>query len=512
MSIEDAVWFARPVVASSLGELHLDDGVPTVEAAALVHDHLLHLRAVDVFLSTYRAVSVDAIHRAFLDAGIADGDVLLFSGLMDSRSLFLTANCDTVYFWTFLDMTGDPVVLEVPSGVVGVIDDLRFDWVGDFGGAGPDRGAGGRYLLVPDRYDGPLPEGGYFTYRTSTTHVVVLGRAFLIDGQPDKAVANIKELFKISPYTPGGYGSSLSGFLTGTGPLAAPVAASTPRFVEGTGMVIDTIPPNDFSYFERVSEVVQTQPVGVFSPEVAGQLAAIGIVKGRDFAPTDHDRAVLTAAIAVANVAARAISFRERPDAGFAYYDNSPTWFNPLFVSGYDFLNPPPYVTPTGLEPLPATGALSLDGRAAMFYMATFVTPAMATRVPGLGSQYLVAATDADGGAFDGGVAYSITLPKDPPGAALWSLTLYDNQSRSMLQTGQRYPRAGSQAYPTPAAEVDDDGTTTVWCAPRQPDGVALGNWIQTVPGRGWFAMFRLYSPTQAFFDKTWQLGEFVPA
>ena len=101
-----------------------------------------------------------------------------------------------------------------------------------------------------------------------------------------------------------------------------------------------------------------------------------------------------------------------------------------------------------------------------------------------------------------------MTLPKDIPAAAFWSFTLYDNQTRSMLQTPQGYPRAGSQSYPSPAAEASADGSTTIYFAPTQPQGVARGNWIQTMPGKGWFTLLRLYSPLEPFFARTWRPSE----
>jgi hypothetical protein len=80
--------------------------------------------------------------------------------------------------------------------------------------------------------------------------------------------------------------------------------------------------------------------------------------------------------------------------------------------------------------------------------------------------------------------------------------------TRSMLDTPQRYPRAGSQSYPSPAAEADANGSTTVYFSPTQPDGVGRGNWIQTIPGKGWFVGLRLYSPLEPFFDKSWRISE----
>jgi hypothetical protein len=101
-----------------------------------------------------------------------------------------------------------------------------------------------------------------------------------------------------------------------------------------------------------------------------------------------------------------------------------------------------------------------------------------------------------------------VSLPKDIPAAAFWSFTVYDNQTRSMLQTPQKFPRAGNQSYPTPAAETDPDGSTTVYFGPEQPDGAAPGNWVQTDPDKGWFTILRLYSPLPSFFDKSWQPSE----
>jgi hypothetical protein len=132
----------------------------------------------------------------------------------------------------------------------------------------------------------------------------------------------------------------------------------------------------------------------------------------------------------------------------------------------------------------------------------------MAMRLPGIGSQYLLAVTDAEKKHFDGAKTYKVTLPKGIPEANFWSFTVYDNMSRSMLDTPQRYPRAGSQSFPSPAAEADADGSTTIWFAPEQPQGVARGNWIQTDPKKGWFTILRLYSPLESFFDKSWRPSE----
>ncbi|WP_449314365.1 DUF1214 domain-containing protein [Ruegeria meonggei] len=128
--------------------------------------------------------------------------------------------------------------------------------------------------------------------------------------------------------------------------------------------------------------------------------------------------------------------------------------------------------------------------------------------LPEVGSQYLIGFLDSDGNAYDGSKTYKVILPKDIPAKAFWSFTLYDNQTRSMLQTPQKYPRSGSQSYPTPAATAEEDGSTVVYFAPEKPEGVADGNWIQTDPNKGYFNILRLYGPMPSFLDKSWRLSE----
>jgi hypothetical protein len=497
-------------VDTSIGTLHFRDGVADQATADKVYDQLDFQRGVSAFLNGLRGVSIFAAREGIRDAGVKDNEgVLIFSGLMDSRSLFLTANADTIYFLANIDLTKGPMVIETPPGALGLFDDLWFRWVIDFGTPGPDRGLGGKYLLLPPGYDGPLPEGGYFIGRPTTTSVALLGRSFLVNNDPKPAVETIKKTLKIYPYVPGSYGTSIGTFLRGKGPLAAPLAEPKPlTFVEGTGLPMNTIPPNDFSYYEMLDALVQEQPAEALQPEIGGQFAAIGIVKGKPFNPDARMRKILTDAIAVANASARTVSFRPRESEGFAYYGPQSKWLNPLFVSGYDFMRPPPEITKEGVKPFPYTGARTLDARTAFFYVATGVTPAMIMRLPEVGSQYLFGIFDADGDPFDGGKTYKVTLPPNIPAAKFWSFTVYDNQTRSMLQTPQRFPRAGSQGFPSPAAQAGADGSTVVYFGPNKPDGVRDGNFIQTLPGKGWFVILRLYSPLEPFFDKSWKPSE----
>ena len=493
---------------SRLGMLEFVDGVPSDEAVDRIYDHLDFLHGVNAYLDGFRGASTYAIRKGFHDAGAEDNQVLLFSELLGSESVFLTANADTVYYMAVIDLTPGPMVVETPPQALGTFDDMWFGWIIDFGLPGPDRGEGGRFLLVPPGYDGPLPDSGYHVGHSRTSRVLMAGRSFLTDNDPAPTVETIRSTLKLYPYAPGGAGTSVATLLEGGAPPARPAEVPETVFVEGSGQAFNTVPPSDFGFFELMNEVVQDAPAGSTSAELMGQLAAVGIVKGEPFEPDERLRRILEDAAAVGNATSRALVFAPRASEEWAYYEGS-AWFNMLWAGGYNFETPPPLVTEEGIKPFPATGVRKLHSRTAFLYPATVTTPAMCMRLTGIGSQYLIAARDADGNYVDGAQTYQVTLPPDIPAARFWSLTAYDNETRSMLQTPQRFPRAGSQSYPTPAATANADGSTTITLGPDKPDDTPEGNWIQTTEGKGWFVLLRLYSPLASFFDKTWRPSEF---
>ncbi len=272
---------------------------------------------------------------------------------------------------------------------------------------------------------------------------------------------------------------------------------------------MNTVPPNDFGHYELLDALVQLEPAEALDPELAGQFAAIGIVKGKKFDPDPRMRKILVEAVAIGNAASRTLGMGAHPRDHFRYYNKESSWWASLWEGGFLFQTPPPKIGKKGqVEPYTNTGDRKYHSRTSWFYTATGITPAMIMRLPNIGSQYIISNVDSEKKPYDGSKTYKLVLPPNIPAVKFWSITLYDNQTRSMLQTPQMWPRAGSQSYPSPAAGENADGTTTIWFSPEQPKGVSRGNWIQTDPNKGWFQMLRFYFPTKAFFDKTWQAGE----
>ncbi|MBY8974541.1 DUF1254 domain-containing protein [Rhodobacteraceae bacterium NNCM2] len=496
-------------VETSIGTLEFDRGVPSEATAQTIFDTIDFTRALNVYNNSFRGASALALVKGFQEAGAGSGDIVIFEELMDSNSLFLTANADTVYYLGWIDVTDGPVVIDQPSGGLGALNDMWFQWIIDVGRPGPDRGLGGKYLVVGPDYNGPLPEGGYFIARSRTNTVLYALRAFIEGGNdPKPAVANIKENLKIYPYVPGSFGTPIAEALKGEVGLAGEPKIPEMKFFNASGLSFNTIPPSDYGFFEMINENVQNEPATSYDVELAGQLAAIGIVHGKEFKPDARMKKILDSAAAVGQGFGRALQWQyaeKHPD--WAYYEGS-QWGSMLWEGGALFETPPPLFEDGMFKPLPDTGARTLDSRTAFYYAYTLDSPAMIMRIPEVGSQYLIGFLDAKGDAFDGSKTYKLTLPKGIPARAFWSMTLYDNQTRSMLKTPQKYPRAGSQSYPTPAAVAAEDGSTTLYVAPEKPDGVADGNWVQSDPEKGWFTILRFYSPLPAFFDKSWRPSE----
>jgi hypothetical protein len=259
------------------------------------------------------------------------------------------------------------------------------------------------------------------------------------------------------------------------------------KIINGSGLYLNTIHANTFKFYEEINQVVQEEPTSAVDPEIAGQLAAIGIIKGKPFAPDERMKRILTEAAAVGNATARTIVFRARSDY-FYFYPGKSNW-RPIFVGGSHLFM--------------QNDAALLDARINFFYQATGVSPAMAAAPVGSGSQYAAAMVDARGNAFDGGKTYRLHLPPNIPAKQFWSLIPYDTQTRSVLQTDQRDAGLSSE---TGTAAANADGSVDIYFASTRPPG--RENWIQTVPGKSWFVYFRLYSPLEPWFDKSWRPGD----
>ncbi len=454
-------------VETSLGTLKFFDGLPDQDTVQKVYDNLDRMRGVEVFLNTMAPASLLANIEGLKSVGCDSYSAVIHEDRVDAKTLLLTPNTQTATLWAFMDLKDGPLVVEVPPGVLGVADDAWMRYVVDLGLVGPDKGKGGRYLFLPPGYTGPVPEG-YFVAKLRTYKVWLVARGFSDKGDTGPAVRAFKDQWKVYP-------------------LAAAANPPKMKFINGSGLYFNTIHAVNFAFYEEVNKVIQEEPADSADPEILGQLAAIGIVKGKPFAPDARIKKILTDAAAIGNATARALSFKSRDEQMYFYPGKS--WFTPFVGGSHEFIQ---------------NNVRLLDARTVFFYMATGITPAMSVKIIGAGSQYAGATFDADGNYLDGGNNYRLQLPPNVPINNFWSIIPYDTQTRSVLQTDQRDTALTSNSG---TVASNPDGSVDIYFGPNAPAGKE-SNWVQTTPGKGWFTILRLYGALEPWFDKTWRPGE----
>ncbi|MBW2401870.1 MAG: DUF1254 domain-containing protein, partial [Deltaproteobacteria bacterium] len=446
------------------------------ETARKAYDYLDTMRGVDVFLKGIPAASVHALIEGSHSIGAKDvHQVVVMDELMDSKPYFLTGNTSTMYIVLTLDLERDgPTVLEMPGGMLGAINDHWFRYVEDIGPAGPDKGKGGKYIVLPPGYEGEVP-GGYSVVRPKTYQHWILLRTSIANGL-DVALKNVTDNMRAYP-------------------LASKDNQPKMEFISGSGKAFNTVHSNDFSFYGHLNEVIQKEPLGMIDPETRGLLASIGIVKGKPFAPDARMQKILVDAVAIANATARSIVWYPRTEGtmkGIRVYPDTDSAWIMAWVDKNVFFNGKDGRT------------MNSDARVMFHYPYTVVTPAMAVTRAGVGSDYGIAFVDSKKQPLDGSKTYKLHIPPNPPANDFWAATLYDNQTRSQLQTSQQFPTVGSQ---TEGMKKNDDGSYDLYFAPKPPEGYE-NNWLETIPGKGWFVAFRMYGPEQAWIDKTWRPGE----
>lgn len=454
-------------IETRLGTLTFTDGFPDDATVQKVYDNLDFQRGVQAFLATMPPASLVAMREGIRGFGPDNRTVIVFETLMDSRSLFLTPNTESIYAMAWLDLRDGPVVIESPPNTLGLVDDFWFHYVTDLGNAGPDKGKGGKFLFLPPGYTGDVPDG-YHAFESPTFGNWFATRGFQEKDDPKPGTDNIKKHLRIYPLA-----------------LAANPPATT--FVNVSGKSFNTIHAMDFSFFEEVNDVVQEEPASAIDPETLGLLASIGIEKGKPFAPDERMKQILTEAAAVGSATARALAYRSRMREAYLYPNSA--WQSPFVGGSYQFEN---------------EGVRLFDARTFFFFYATGITPAMAAKMVGVGSQYAVAFVDAKGQPLDGSKTYRLHLPPNIPAEDFWSLVLYDNQTRSMLQTDQQFPSIGNLR---PGIVVNPNTSVDICFGPKAPAGKE-SNWVQTWPGKGFNVILRLYGPLEPWFNKTWKPGE----
>jgi hypothetical protein len=480
---------AQETSFDKLANLPFSEGRPTKETAQTLRNELLFQRATQTYLWAMPLINTLGMQVGSEKVFGAGYNVLpIWKKRLDAKTLVTTPNSDVLYAMSYVDLGKDgPLVMEAPPELQGILMDywqrpIPVDggkFFGDVGLAGPDGGKGGKFLLLPPGYKGAVPEG-YFVYRSATNNVFVFLRGFYED--PKNLTPAVAHLERTKIY-----------------PLNGEASAKPMKFPDASGVPANMLPISDGSAFDQLKLLVDREGDNLADPDWLGMLAAIGIVKGQPFKPDANTREILDRAAKTAYKTSRVIGFEEVVGGISQRIYTDRHWTNP-FATGTPS-------KPTGALNLSwintAEGYLALDARINFFTDYYSVSPGMLSYTPGKGANYLMAFTDREGAPLSGGNNYRLTLPPKIPAGIFWSMTLYDAENASGLANGQPFPSLGSRDKP--ARNADD--STDLYLSPQAPEG-KTGNWLATVPGKSYFAILRLYGPTEAAFDKSWKPGD----
>jgi hypothetical protein len=452
-------------VNSSFGKLKFKDGYPTDETIQKLFKDIDLQRASQAYLW---ALPLMAMHQWQNEQrekfGAGNLDYVDYFTFTDKLGL-LTANATTPYIMAFPNLKeSGPLVMEVPTGATaGGVTDFWQRPLTDSGQTGPDKGNGGRYLILgPD--DPDIKPEGYFVVRSPTVNVWVAHR--VLDPDPLKAKATASAL-RLYPYS------------QRDNPLPTLHLSPNGRKWSGTQ-------PRGLLYWQGLAKALESEPVLDRDRIMLGMLQPLGIEKDKHFKPDEIQKKILTEAALVGEAMARAIGYAKR-------FDNVKVWPGKQWDISL-FLKETSQETPTHTQ---------FDERTSWFYEAVGVSAGMMGREVGAGQVYLEAARDKNAQWLQGEKKYHLHVPANAPVVQFWSFTVYDNETRCFVDTGLKPDRSSRDE-----TIKNSDGSVDLYFGPKAPKDKPATNWIKTNPGKGWFTYFRLYGPTQAYFDRSWILPD----
>lgn len=476
----------------ALADSPMSENRPTPDTAKLLKEELLFQRATQTYLWALPLINTLGMKFGSEKVFGAGYNVLpVWKKRLDAKTLVTTPNSDVIYAMSYLDLGKDgPIVFEAAPGLQGILLDFwqrpiagptigGNAFFGDVGLPGPDGGKGGRFLILPPGYDKPVPDG-YFVYHSQTNNVFVFLRSFYQDPSDLRPAVAVMEATKIYP-------------------LGGEASAKPMQFPDASGVPANMLPVSDAGAFDQIKMLVDSEGANLADPDWLGMLASIGIIKGQSFDPDASTRAILDRAARTAYKTSRVVGFENNVGGrDFRVYSDR-RWLNPI-ADGTPSNPGGPFDLAWKRT---AAGYRDLDARIWFFTDYYSISPGMISQIPGRGAKYMMAFTDSAGTPLSGGTNYRVKLPPNIPAGNFWSVTLYEAENASGLANGQPFPSLGSRDKPAQNA----DGTTDVYLGPAAPEGKKR-NWLATVPGRGYFAILRLYGPTEAAIDKSWKPGD----
>lgn len=428
-------------------------------------------RAVEAVIWGMPAVNTDLMLQEMLDKTAAKvGQVVYWGRPLDWRNQTLTPNPDALYFMAFFDTKEGPVVLDLPpSDAEGSFNaNIVTMWqmpLEDAGLLGADKGAGGKYVVLPPGWKGTVPEG-FTPLQSDTFGGYMLFRANLAshsDADVAKAIA---------------YGKRMAVY-----PLSQAANPQATVFTDAKNVVFDSTIHYDASFFKHLDRIVQSEPWLQRDRLMIDQLKSLGIEKGKSFNPDRQITKLLDTGAHEAKAILAAMYEKGWP----SFFENS-QW-RPA--------------GPMEVIKMQSTNYSDVDAYPSDLRGMVYTYGYVGLKRLGAGQFYLISIRDKDGKPFVGRETYVLTVPPNVPMGQYWSVTAYDRETHALIRN---MPRA-SRSSQLSELQKNPDGSVDVYFGPNASDGKET-NWVPTDPKRGFELMFRLYAPKKEFFDKVWVLPD----
>jgi len=446
-----------------------ENGLPEQKTIPALFEEMDYQGAVQAYLWAMPFVNIAGSHKTNKYYGAKDPLDFLYMYKDPSVNGMLTPNTIVQYIVNFYDYKElGPMVMELPGGqVVGVVFDYQQHWVSDIGLTSP-AGVSSETVLFLGPNQNPPDEALAKGWRIERVHTnVALHALRILNPAKDQALA---KAYRIYPYSQ----------------RKNPPVNKVFQAKQDDKTYFMAV-PKGFAYWERVNEVVQQEVVLNVDRYFMSNLKAIGIEKGKPFNPTDRQKNIMERAAFTGEKMAMAASFVPRSE--YAIYSKDTKWFLPLTLQ-------PEHMTEYTQQ---------FEDRVAWTYSAYGVSPSMQAKIPGKGSTYFAAYQDRDGDWLDGGKNYKFTVAPNPPAAQFWAFTLYNVATRGIILNGDdNRTELSSQIE---ELKSNKDGSVDLYFGPKAP-AEHESNWIKTNKGEEWFAYFRLYGPTEKYFDRSWPIND----
>lgn len=442
---------------SSIGDLNLQQ---------------MERRVVDAAIWGMPAVNYDLMLQEMLSkTGGKFGQVIYWGRPLDSKNQTLTPNPDALYFMAFFNTKDGPIVLDLPPGdsngsFNGNIVTVWQMPLEDAGLLGYDKGAGGKYLVLPPGFSGSVP-AGYIPLQSDTYGGYMLFRANLKSHSDPDVARSIA------------YGKQMKIY-----PLAAADKPPETIFTDVKDVEFDSTIRYDATFFEHLDRIIQSEPWIPRDRAMIDQLRSLGIEKGKPFKPNEATTKALENGIREAHAVLEA-----KYDAGMPpFFSETSRWTLPA---------PPDLITAmqSGFADM---NSYPIDERG-MAYSYAYI----GIKRLGAGQFYSISIRDKDGDAFDGAKTYRLNVPPNVPVDQYWSVTAYDRETHALIKGMPRASRASNVSDIAKNA----DGSVDIYFGPKPPDGKD-SNWVPTDPERKFELMARFYGPKKEFFDKVWKLPD----